>query len=440
MGKEKTHVNLVVIGHVDAGKSTTTGHLIYKCGCIDKSAIEKLEKEVGGFGKESLEYASFLSRLTPWKFETNKYYFDIDMILLRDYIKMMLTGTPQANVAVLVISSGTGEFEASIAKNGQTREHALLAFTLGVKQMICCVNKMDDKSVNYSESRYKEIKNEVSGSLKKIGYNPDKIPFIPISSLHGDNMVEKSPNMGWWKGPTLLEALDAITPPKHPIDMPLRIPIIDVYKVGGIGTVLVGRVETGILKPGMLVTLAPSMIVTEVQSIEMHNEPLMQATPGDTIGFHVKNVSVKYVRRGHVVGDARNDPPSAVEDFTAQVIVLNHPGEIRVGYCPVFDCHTAHNACKFVELIHKIDRRSGKVIETHPEALKSGDAALVRFVPIKPLCVENFFDYAPLGRFTIRINFPQKVTVAVGVIESVTQKVTFRGKATKSAAKATKKK
>jgi elongation factor 1-alpha len=450
MGKEKTHVNIVVIGHVDAGKSTTTGHLIYKCGGIDKRAIEKFEKEAADMGKGSFKYAWVLDKLKAerergitidialWKFETSKFYFTIiDAPGHRDFIKNMITGTSQADVAVLVIASGTGEFEAGIAKNGQTREHALLAFTLGVKQMICAINKMDDKSVNYSEDRYTEIKNEVSGFLKKIGYNPAKIPFIPISGWNGDNMLERSPNMGWWKGPTLLEALDNIIPPKRPIEKALRVPLQDVYKIGGIGTVPVGRVETGVLKPGMVVTFAPPMITTEVKSVEMHHEQLKQAVPGDNVGFNVKNVSVKDIRRGNVAGDSKNDPPSGCEDFTAQVIVLNHPGEIRSGYTPVLDCHTAHIACKFADIQEKIDRRSGKCVEKEPKCVKSGDAAIVRLTPTKPLCVETFKDYAPLGRFAVR---DMRQTVAVGVIKGVTKKDAAGGKVTKSAAKATKKK
>jgi elongation factor 1-alpha len=341
---------------------------------------------------------------------------------------------------MLMIASGQGEFEAGYGKEGQTREHALLAFTLGVKQMICCVNKMDDKSVNFSEDRYKEIMNEVSGFLKKIGYNPEKIPFIPISGWNGDNMLERSANMPWWKGPTLLEALDAIVPPKRPVDKPLRIPLQDVYKIGGIGTVPVGRVETGILKPGMVVTFAPPMITTEVKSVEMHHESLKQAVPGDNVGFNIKNVSVNEIRRGNVAGDSKNDPPFGAEDFTAQVIVLNHPGEIRAGYTPVLDCHTAHIACKFADLQEKIDRRTGKAVEEVPKSVKTGDACMVRLVPTKPLCVETFKDYAPLGRFAVR---DMRQTVAVGVIKGVTKKEAgsgaAAGKVTKSAAKAAKK-
>jgi elongation factor 1-alpha len=432
MGKEKTHINIVVIGHVDAGKSTTTGHLIYKCGGIDKRTIEKFEKESKDMGKASFKYAWVLDKLKAerergitidialWKFETAKYYFTIiDAPGHRDFIKNMITGTSQADVAVLVIASGTGEFEAGIAKNGQTREHALLAYTLGVKQMIVLVNKMDDKSVNWSEARYNEIKNEVSNFLKKIGYNPEKIPFVPISGWLGDNMLEKSTNLPWYKGPTLLEALDAVEAPKRPVDKPLRLPLQDVYKIGGIGTVPVGRVETGILKPGMAVTFAPAGVTTEVKSVEMHHEALTEAKPGDNVGFNCKNISVKDVRRGFVCGDAKADPPQETDFFNAQVIVLNHPGQIHAGYAPVLDCHTAHIACKFAEILTKVDRRSGKELEKEPKNIKSGDAAMVKLIPSKPMCVETFADYPPLGRFAVR---DMRQTVAVGVIKEVTKK------------------
>jgi len=448
MGKDKTHINLVVIGHVDSGKSTTTGHLIYKCGGIDKRTIEKFEEEAKQMGKGSFKYAWVLDKLKAerergitidialWKFETPKYYFTIiDAPGHRDFIKNMITGTSQADVAILIIASGEGEFEAGISKNGQTREHALLAFTLGVKQMIVCINKMDDKSVNWSEKRYSEIKEEVSAYLKKVGYNPEKIPFIPISGWHGDNMIERSTNLGWYKGPTMLEALDDIKPPKRPIDKPLRIPLQDVYKIGGIGTVPVGRVETGILKPGAVVTFAPNNITTEVKSIEMHHESLPEAVPGDNIGFNVKSVAVKDIRRGNVADDAKNDPPLESVDFTAQVIVLNHPGQIHAGYAPVVDCHTAHIACKFKELLTKVDRRSGKKLEDAPKNIKSGDAAMVLMVPSKPLTVETFSDYPPLGRFAVR---DMRQTVAVGVIKAVTKKEASSGKVTKAAQKAAK--
>jgi elongation factor 1-alpha len=352
-----------------------------------------------------------------WQFESPKYHFTvIDAPGHRDFIKNMITGTSQADVAILVIASGTGEFEAGIAKDGQTREHALLAFTLGVKQIIVAVNKMDDKSVNFSKDRFNEIKEEVSTYLGKVGYKPKKIQFVPISGYSGDNMLERSPNLAWWDGPTLLEALDMIVPPERPTSRPLRLPLQDVYKIGGIGTVPVGRVETGVIKPGMEVVFAPPMIKAEVKSVEMHHESMPEAVPGDNVGFNIKGVSNTDIRRGNVTGDAKNDPPAGVDWFLAQVIVLNHPGEIRNGYSPVVDCHTAHIACKFNEIQSKMDRRSGKVIEEKPKSIKSGDAAMVNMVPSKPLCVETFSEYAPLGRFAVR---DMRQTVAVGVIKGI---------------------
>lgn len=448
MGKEKQHMNLVVIGHVDAGKSTATGHLIYKCGGIDKRTIEKFEKEAAEMGKASFKYAWVLDKLKAerergitidialWKFESPKSVFTIiDAPGHRDFIKNMITGTSQADAAILVIASAQGEFEAGISKDGQTREHGLLAFTLGVKQMVVACNKMDDKTVNYSQARYDEIVKEVSAYLKKVGYNVEKVRFIPISGWNGDNMIEKSTNMPWYKGPTLLEALDLLEAPSRPSDKPLRLPLQDVYKIGGIGTVPVGRVETGIMKPGDVVTFAPAGITTEVKSIEMHHESLAEAIPGDNVGFNVKNISVKDIRRGFVCSNAKQDPAKECENFTAQVIVLNHPGQIGNGYAPVLDCHTSHIACKFAEIQSKIDRRSGKELEKEPKFIKMGDAAMVLMVPSKPMCVEVFTDYPPLGRFAVR---DMRQTVAVGVIKGVVKK-DASGKVTKSAAKAVKK-
>merc|ERR1712200_256628 len=316
----------------------------------------------------------------------------------------MITGTSQADCGVLIIASGTGRFE--------------------------------------------EIQKEMGGFLKKVGYNPVAVPFVPISGWYGDNMLETSTNMSWYKGwnverkegkasgTTLLEALDSIIPPARPTEKPLRLPLQDVYKIGGIGTVPVGRVETGIIKPGMVVTFAPNQLTTEVKSVEMHHESLPEATPGDNVGFNIKNVSVKDIKRGYVASDSKNKPSAGVQDFTAQVIVLNHPGQICNGYSPVLDCHTAHIACKFAEIKEKVDRRTGKSTETNPKSIKSGDAAIVELIPSKPMCVEAFSEFPPLGRFAVR---DMKQTVAVGVIKSTTAKE-VSGTTTKAAQKAQKKK
>ncbi|KAI4579189.1 hypothetical protein MJG53_001061 [Ovis ammon polii x Ovis aries] len=450
MGKEKTHINIVVIGHVHSGKSTTTGHLIYKRGGIDKRTIEKFEEEAAEMGKGSFKYAWVLNKLKAerehgitidislWKFETSKYYVTIiDAPGHRDFIKNLITGTSQADCAVLIVAAG----------------HALLAYTLGVKQLIVGVNKMDSTEPPYSQKRYEEIVKEVSTYIKKIGYNPDTVAFVPISGWNGDmlepsaNMPEPSANPPWFKGwkvtrkdgnasgTTLPEALDCILPPTRPADKPLCLPLQDVYKIGGIGTIPVGRVETGVLKPGMVVTFAPVNVTTEVKSVEMHREALNEALPGDNVGFNVKNVSVKDVRHGSVAGDSKNDPPMEGAGFTAQVIIWNHPGQVSAGYAPVLDCHTAHVACKFAELKEKIDRRSGKKLEDGPKFLKSGDAAIVDMVPGKPMCVESFSDYPPQGRFAVR---DMRQTVAVGVIKAVDKKAAGAGKVTKSAQKAQK--
>merc|ERR1712035_154442 len=412
-------------------------------------------------GKGSFKYAWVLDKLKAerergitidialWKFETNKYYVTIiDAPGHRDFIKNMITGTSQADCAVLIVAAGVGEFEAGISKNGQTREHALLAFTLGVKQLIVGVNKMDSTEPPYSQARFEEITKEVSTYIKKIGYNPAAVAFVPISGWHGDNMLETSDKMIWFKGwkierkegnasgTTLLEALDAILPPARPTDKPLRLPLQDVYKIGGIGTVPVGRVEPGIIKPGMVVTFAPAGLTTEVKSVEMHHEALTEAFPGDNVGFNVKNVSVKELRRGFVAGDSKASPPRGAADFFAQVIVLNHPGQIGNGYSPVLDCHTAHIACKFAEIKEKCDRRTGKSTEDEPKFIKSGDAAIVKLIPSKPMCVEPFSEFAPLGRFAVR---DMRQTVAVGVIKSVEKGDGAGGKVTKSAQKANKK-
>ena len=439
-GKEKTHANLVVIGHVDAGKSTTTGHLIYKCGGVDKRTIQKFEEEAAQTGKASFKYAWVLDKLKAerergitidialWKFETDVFMFTIiDAPGHRDFIKNMITGTSQADIALLIVPADQGGFEAGIAKDGQTREHALLALTLGVKQMIVCVNKMDDKMVKYGQGRYKEINEEMLRILKNIGWECDdgQIPFVPISGWAGDNMVEASTNMNWYKGNTwhgkkklitLLDHLNAITPPERPVNLALRLPLQDVYKIGGIGTVPVGRVETGTLKPGMVVTFAPAGVTTEVKSVEMHHTSVPEAVPGDNVGFNVKNVSVKDIRRGNVASDSKNDPAMEAESFKAQVIVLNHPGEIKAGYSPVLDCHTAHIACKFSELLTKLDKRTGKKVEDNPKLIKNGDAAIVTMIPSKPMCVESYKTYAPLGRFAVR---DMRQTVAVGVVKKV---------------------
>jgi elongation factor 1-alpha len=430
MGKTKTQISLVVIGHVDSGKSTTTGHLIYKCGGIDERTLEKFEREAKLIGKESFKYAWVLDNLkaerergitikaTTCNFESSKYAFTIiDAPGHRDFIKNMITGTSQADAAVIVISAGSGEFEAGIGKDGQTREHALLAYTMGIKQVVVAINKMD--SIGYDQERFNDIRKEVTDYLKKVGYLEKNINFVAYSGFSGENLIEKTDKMPWYKGDTLLEALDKLDVPIRPVDKPLRLPLQDVYKITGIGTVPVGRVETGVLKPGMMISFAPSGIVAECKTVEQFHNNLQEAIPGDNIGFNVRGVGIKDCRRGDVVGDSKNDPPKEAVSFNAQVIVLNLPNKIVAGYTPVIDCHTTHIACKFDQLVQKLDRRTGKELEPEPKELKNGESAIVKIIPQKAMVVETFAEYPPLGRFAVR---DMKQTVAVGVIKSVQKK------------------
>ena len=438
MDPAKTHINLAAIGNVDSGKSTTLSHLLYLCGGFDQRLLEKCEKEANECGRGSCKYAWVFDTLRAerergitidctlnWQLQTLKHQFTfIDTPGHRDYLKNMITGTSQADVSILIVASGREEFASGFSKNGQTREHVLLSYSLGVKQLICCINKMDDPTTFYSQARYTEIVKEVSTYLQKVGYHPAKVPFIPISGWHGDNLIEKSSNMPWYTGPSLQEALDLIVPSERYSEKPLRLPVREVYKIPGIGTVLLGKVETGTLTPGMTLSFAPGNFTSEAKSVEMHHEMLSEAVPGDLVGVNAKHIVQmhkhtyrKYgVCRGSIVSDSLNDPARTCISFTSKVVILSHPGDIRPGYTPVLHCHTASIACRFEKLICKIDRRTGAVIEEGPTSLKAGDCAVVKMVPKRELCVEAFAEYSALGRFIV---LDLKRTVAVGVVASV---------------------
>jgi len=429
--EEKPHLNLVIIGHVDHGKSTTMGHLLYLAGAIDDRTIRQYEEEAERLGKETFKFAWVLDTLKEerergltidlrfLKFETPHYFFTvIDAPGHRDFVKNMITGASQADAAVLFVSAKRGEFEAGIGPGGQTREHAFLAFTLGVRQMVVAINKMDDPSVNWSQERYEEIKKEISRMLRLVGYNPDNIHFVPTSGWTGDNLVKKSDKMPWYKGPTLYEALDSFKLPPKPIDKPLRIPIQDVYTITGVGTVPVGRVETGVLKEGDKIIIMPANKIGEVKSIETHHVRIQRAEPGDNIGFNVRGISKKDIRRGDVVGHPDN-PPTVAKEFIGQIIVIHHPTAIAAGYTPVLHAHTAQVACRFAELIKKIDPRTGQTIEEKPAFLKTGDSALVRFQPLRPIAIETYTEFPEIGRFAIR---DMGTTIAAGVVREITVK------------------
>jgi elongation factor 1-alpha len=419
---QKPHLNIVFIGHVDHGKSTTVGRLLVDTGVIRKEEIEKFRIEAEAKGKATFEFAWVMDDLKEERergvtidiahrrFDTQKYYFTIiDAPGHRDFVKNMITGTSQADGAVLVVSAADGIQE-------QTREHIFLARTLGVAQLICAINKMDRQEVKYGEAKYNEVKEELTKLLKNVGYKVDQqVVFLPISAFKDDNIDKPSPNMTWYKGPTLLAALDGLKVPEKPTDKPLRLPIQDVYTITGIGTVPVGRVETGKLTIGMKVVFMPGGKAGEVKTIEMHHETVAEAIPGDNVGFNVRGVDKNDIRRGEVAGPASN-PPTVVESFTANIQVLNHPSVITAGYTPVFHCHTAQVACEFTELLKRLDPKTGQTAEENPQTLKTGDAAFVRITPKRPLVIEKYKEFPQLGRFAVR---DMGQTVAAGVVVDV---------------------
>ncbi len=426
-------MNLIIIGHVDHGKSTAVGHMLLLKGYVSDRDLKAYTKEAEKYGMriDEVRYAWVLDKLKEerergmtidlgfWKFETDKYFFTIiDAPGHRDFVKNMITGASQADAALMIVSAKTGEYEAGIGPGGQTREHAFLAYTLGVNQLVVGISKMDDATVKWSQDRFNEVKNGVSDLLKTTGYDVKKIPFVPISGLKGDNLVEPSENMPWYEGPTLIEAFDTLQVPPKPIDKPLRLPVQDVYSIKGVGTVPVGRVETGVLKVGDSIVFMPSGLKGEVKSIETHHVRMPKAIPGDNIGFNVKGVSRTDVHRGDVVGHPDN-PPTVVKEFIGQIIVIHHPTAIAQGYTPVLHAHTATMATTFAELLKKIDPRTGQVIEEKPSFLKTGDGALVRFRPLRPIVLEPYSEIPQIGRFAIR---DMGTTIAAGVVKEITEK------------------
>lgn len=425
---QKPHLNLIVIGHVDHGKSTLVGKLLMDRGFLDEKTIKEAEEAAKKLGKESEKYAFLLDRLkeerergltinlTFMKFETKKYFFTIiDAPGHRDFVKNMITGASQADAAILTVSAKKGEFEAGMSAEGQTREHIILAKTMGINQIVVAISKMDITDPPYDEKRYNEIKDVLSKFMKSFGYDVSKIRFIPVVGPTGENVTRRSENMKWYNGPTLEEALDEFQVPPKPIDKPLRIPIQEVYSKSGVGTVPVGRVESGVLKVNDRIVFMPVGKVGEVRSIETHYMRLEKAEPGDNIGFNVRGVEKKDLKRGDVAGHL-DVPPTVADEFTARVIVVWHPTAIAVGYTPVIHIHTASVACRITEIVSKIDPKTGKEVEKNPQFIKQGDIAIIKFKPIKPLCVEKYSDFPGLGRFAMR---DMGKTVGVGVVTDV---------------------
>lgn len=417
---DKPHLNLVIIGHVDHGKSTLVGRILLETGQFPQHMLDKYKEEAKAKGKESFALAWIFDNLKEERergvtidvahkrFDTDKYYITIiDAPGHRDFVKNMITGTSQADAAILVVAAPDGVM-------AQTKEHMFLARTLGVKQMIVAINKIDDTKPAYDKSRYEAVKADVDKLAKSVGYKDDQIQYVPVSAFAGDNVKEKG-KVDWWSGDTILKAIDKFNVPEKPTNLPLRWPIQDVYTIKGVGTVPVGKIETGIMKPGQQLVFKPSMkpggVIGECKTIEMHHEQLSQAIPGDNVGVNLRGIAKNEIRRGDVAGPT-NDPPTVAKSFTAQIMVLNHPSVITKGYTPVFHCYTAQVACRFEEILKKLDPRTGQVKEENPDFIKTGDAAIVKVVPTRPMVIESSKKIPQLGRFAIR---DMGQTVAAGI-------------------------
>ncbi|HEV2193520.1 MAG TPA: translation elongation factor EF-1 subunit alpha [Nitrosopumilaceae archaeon] len=429
---KKPHLNMIVTGHIDNGKSTTMGHMLMDLGLIDERTIASHAAESEKTGKgDTFKYAWVMDNIKDerergitidlafQKFETPKYFFTlIDAPGHRDFIKNMITGASEADCAILVLSAKEGETDTAIAPGGQAREHAFLLRTLGVGQLIVAINKMDDN--NYSEQAFKVAKEKAEKLIKSVGYKIENVPIIPVSGWKGDNLVKKSENMKWWTGKTLLETFDEFKLPEKPVGKPLRIPIQDVYTITGVGTVPVGRVETGVAKPGMKIIVMPSGALGEIKTIETHHTQMESAEAGDNIGFNLRGIEKKDIKRGDVIGTSDN-PPNVAKEFRAQIIVIHHPTALAPGYTPVMHAHTAQVAATIVAFESKINPQTGAEEEKDPKFLKAGDSAIVRIRPVRPIPIETFQDFPELGRFALR---DMGATIAAGVVKEITEKFT----------------
>jgi len=428
MAPEKLNMNIVFVGHVDHGKSTCIGRLMFDSGIIPEQEINKLKEEAQKQGKPGFEFAYVMDKvkeerergvtidLAYQKIITPKRQVTIiDAPGHKDFVKNMITGASQADAAFLTIAAKEGV-------QPQTKEHLWLLRTMGVQQVAVSINKMD--TVDYKEEDFNKVKEEVSGLLKVVGIDPTKVTFLAVSGLLGDNIYKKSDKMAWYKGPTIFEQLDLFEEPKPPTDLPMRMPLQDVYEITGIGTVPVGKIETGIMKVGQKIIALPGRSGTgvegEIKSIEMHHEQLSEAPAGFNVGINIRGLGKKDIARGDVICDAAK-PATMAEEFTAQIAVINHPTVIAKGYTPVFHVHTAQVPCQFIEIVHKIDPASGQPMEGKVDFLKNGDVAIVKIKPMGNLVIEDSKTNPHMSRFAIR---DAGATVAAGVCtELVAKKV-----------------
>jgi len=446
---DKQHLSLVVCGHVDAGKSTTCGHLIFKCGGVSDREMAKLNALAEEKGKSSFGFAYYLDtckeerergvtiQCNTKEFFTDKYHYTIvDAPGHKDYINNMITGSATADVGLLLVPAEKGGFEAAIAKadrklgieEGQTRQHARLLYLLGVEQIIVGINKMD--ACGWAEDRFTEIKDEFSKMLMGVGFKPKKVPFIPYSGFNGDNLVEKSDKAPWYKGWTanlkpkvqitgftLLDALNNfIQPPARHPELPLRLPVSTVYNIKGIGQIICGTVEQGTLRPGDVVGITPSELKgKKIFSIEQHKKSIASAGPGNSVGLSIKGITKdEIVSAGDIIYLESEGECKPVKKFCAMVVVQEHPGVLKPGYCPIIFSRTAKVACKMTKILWKQSKKTGNNKVENPPTISQFESAEVEFEPTQPLFLEPFEKCAALGRIAVmdsnRLKMLGKVT------------------------------
>jgi elongation factor 1-alpha len=422
MTKEKKHINVAFIGHVDHGKSTIMGRMLLEHGDIKKDIIEKFER-MGEKGK-SFKYAWVMDQTKEERargltieaahrmFETpSNAIWVADCPGHKDFVKNMVTGASRADATVVVIDAEDGVMP-------QTREHTFLVRALGLKQLIVVINKMD--LVDYKQEAYEKVKKDISSLMERIGYDTSKIAFIPVSGFEGENLTSKSEKIPWYHGDTLYEALDKLEEPYKPADQALRFPLHDVYMIKGVGSIPVGRIETGTLKVGDVVMFEPASTIYskkikgEVRSMEMNHEHVKVAFPGYNVGISVRGVGRDHIRRGDVVSHP-DSPPTVLtnkDTFIANVVVLDHPSGIHVGYAPDLHVHTARVTCRFEKILTKLDPKTGRTIEKTPAYLRSGEAGVTEIRPTRPIVIEEVEKIPQMGRFAVR---DMGVTVAAGM-------------------------
>lgn len=444
----KTHMSVVICGHIDSGKSTTTGRLIYELGGLGEREMEKLRLEAEALGKQSFAFAFFMDRCkeerargvtiqcTTKEFFTNQWHYTIiDAPGHADFIKNMISGAAQADVALLMVPADG--YATAIAKGdrrtgevqGQTRAHARLINLLGVKQLLVGINKMDSDSAGpYSQEKYNEVKEAMGTMLTKVGWKPafvkDNVPMLPISGWQGDNLITQSKKMDWWKGldvkdtsgnvihvDTLLECLDLFCKPPErdtALAKPLRVPINGVYKIKGSGDVLTGRVEQGKVKPGDEVVFLPShtekfSCAGKVFSVEMHHKQVPQAGPGDNVGMNVKNLDKKAMpKTGDVMILKTDKTLKGCKKFTAQIQTLENAPKIKLGYCPFAYVRCGHSSCKIVDIMWKMGKATGgskvETTEASDKTLAANMMAEVVFENLSPFVVDTAKNCEGLAR------------------------------------------